>query len=308
MNAAAPLRYCVVGGGISGLTAAYRLRVAAGPDASITVLDPADRLGGVLRTERIGGQLLDVGAEAFVARRPEVPALLAELGLAGRQIATSGARPLIYSEGRLHPLPKDTVQGIPSQPAALAGLVDDATIRWMLDEPRRPFSWRHGADPSVADLVGDRFGEQVVLRSVDPLLAGVYAGSAATIGLRAGAPTVAAALDGGARNLTEAVTRALPPPQPGSVFGAVDGGYQVLIDELVRRSRLEWAQVAVHGVRRDGRGWEVLDDEGAGWPADTSAPKAANPATSCWPTRPPTTNTSVTAAPTRSGAARPTLR
>ena len=268
MSTAVPARYCVVGGGISGLVAAYRLRVAAGPDASITLLDPADRLGGVLRTERIGGQLLDVGAEAFVARRPEVPALLGELGLSGRQIVPSGARPLIYSEGRLHPLPKDTVQGIPSRPEALAGLVDDATIRWMLDEPRRPFSWCQGADPSVAELVGDRFGEQVVIRSVDPLLSGVYAGSAATIGIRAGAPTVAAALDGGARSLTEAVTRALPPPQAGAVFGAIDGGYQVLVDELVRRSGLEWAQVSVRSVGRGARGWEVLDDEGTRWPAD----------------------------------------
>ena len=82
--------YCVVGGGISGLVAAYRLRGAAGPDASITIFDPADRPGGVLRTERLGGQSLDVGAEAYVARRPEVPALLAELGLAGKQIGTTG--------------------------------------------------------------------------------------------------------------------------------------------------------------------------------------------------------------------------
>ena len=260
--------YCVVGGGISGLVAAYRLRVAAGPDASITVLDPADRLGGVLRTERIGGQPMDVGAEAFVARRPEVPALLAELGLSSKQIATTGARPLIYSEGRLHPLPKDTVNGIPARPAALTGLVDDATVRWMLDEPRRPFTWRPGADPSVADLVGDRFGEQVVIRSVDPLLTGVYSGSSATIGIRAAAPTVAAALDRGARNLTDAVNAALPPPLTGSVFGAVDGGYTVLLDELVRRSGLRWAQVAVRGVQRAPRGWELIDDEGARWPAD----------------------------------------
>jgi oxygen-dependent protoporphyrinogen oxidase len=261
-------RYCIVGGGISGLVAAYRLRVAAGPDASITVLDPADRLGGVLRTERVDGQPLDVGAEAFVARRPEVPALLAELGLAAKQITTTGARPLIYSDGRLHQLPKDTVNGIPSRPSELSGLVDDATVRWMLDEPRRPFSWRSGADPTVADVVGERFGEQVVVRSVDPLLAGVYAGSAATIGIRAAAPTVAAALDGGARSLTEAVATALPPPRAGSVFGAIDGGYQVLLDELVRRSALTWAQVAVHTVRPAGRGWELVDDEGACWRAD----------------------------------------
>jgi oxygen-dependent protoporphyrinogen oxidase len=260
--------YAVVGGGISGLVAAYRLRVSAGPDATITVFDPADRLGGVLRTERIGGQPLDVGAEAFIARRPEVSALLAELGLARRQIGTTGARPLIYSQGRLHPLPTGTLQGIPAQPHALAGLVDDAAITWMLDERNRPFTWRPGADPSVADLVGDRFGDQVVTRSVDPLLAGVYAGSAATIGLRSAVPMLAAALDMGARNLTDAVREALPPPLPGSVFGAVEGGYAVLVDELVRRAGVRWAQVTVEKVSGAPRGWDVVDDEGQRWHAD----------------------------------------
>jgi len=262
--------YAVVGGGISGLVAAYRLRVAAGPDASITVFDPADRLGGVLRTERIGGQPLDVGAEAFIARRPEVPALLAELGLAGRQIGTTGARPLIYSQRRLHELPIGTLQGIPADPETLTGLVDDAAIAWMRDERSRPLSWRPGADPSVAALVGDRFGEQVVARSVDPLLAGVYAGSAATIGLRSAVPTLAAVLDRGARSLTEAVREALPPPLPGSVFGAVDGGYTVLVDELVRRAGIRWAQVAVHQVNPAPRGWELVDDEGHSWHADAA--------------------------------------
>jgi oxygen-dependent protoporphyrinogen oxidase len=262
--------YAVVGGGISGLVSAYRLRVAAGPDATITLFDPADRLGGVLRTERIGGQPLDVGAEAFIARRPEVPALLAELGLAGRQIGTTGARPLIYSQRRLHPLPTDTLQGIPAHPRALAGLVDEATIAWMLDERTRPFSWRPGADPSVAELVGDRFGDQVVTRSVDPLLAGVYAGSAATIGVRSAAPTLAAALDRGARNLTDAVREALPPPLTGSVFGAVDGGYGVLVDELVRRAGIRRAQVAIVQVSRAPHGWDVVDDEGQRWHADAA--------------------------------------
>ncbi|MEO3757559.1 protoporphyrinogen oxidase [Mycobacterium sp. B14F4] len=267
------ISYCVVGGGISGLVAAYRLRVAAGPDASITLFDPADRLGGVLRTERIGGQPMDVGAEAFVARRPEVPALLAELGLADRQVGTTGARPLIYSQARLHPLPVGTLQGIPAQPSALAGLVDDATIARMYDEPNRPFSWRPGADPTVAELVGDRFGAQVVTRSVEPLLMGVYSGSAATIGVRSAVPTLAVVLDRGARSLTEAVREALPPPSTGSVFGAVDGGYSVLVDELVRRAGARWLQVAVEQVNRwpgatAGGGWELVDDEGVRHHAD----------------------------------------
>ena len=260
--------YCVVGGGISGLVAAYRLRMAAGPHADITLLDPADRLGGVLRTERVGGQSLDVGAEAFVARRPEMPALLAELGLAGRQIGTTGVRPLIYSGARLHPLPQGTLQGIPAQASSVLGLVDDATVARILDERTRPFSWRPGADPAVAELVGDRFGQQVVQRSVDPLLTGVYAGSAATIGLRSAVPTLAAALDRGARNLTEAVREALGPPVTGPVFGALDGGYTVLLEELQRRAGVRWAQVAAVRVDRGTRGWEVLDDEGNRWRAD----------------------------------------
>jgi oxygen-dependent protoporphyrinogen oxidase len=260
--------YCVVGGGISGLVAAYRLRVAAGPGASITVFDPADRLGGALRTERVGGQHVDVGAEAFIARRPEVPALLAELGLTGRKIGTTGVRPLIFSGGRLHQMPQGTVQGIPAHASSVAGLVDEATVARIVDEGNRPLSWRRGADPTVAELVGDRFGNQVVSRSVDPLLAGVYAGSAATIGLRAAVPPVAAALDDGAPTLTEAVRQALPPPIQGSVFGAIDGGYRVLLDELVRRAGIHWVQAAVKRLDPRADGWDLLDDEGAHWHAD----------------------------------------
>jgi len=260
-----PRSYCVVGGGISGLTAAYRLRVAAGDEATITLFDPADRLGGVLRTEQVGGQSMDVGAEAFVRRRPEMPALLAELGLADRQLTTTGARPLIYSQGRLHPLPTETVVGIPSSAASLAGLVDDATLARIDAEPGRPFSWQPGSDPAVAELVGDRFGDQAVARSVDPLLGGVYAGSAATIGLRAAAPTVAAALDRGATSLTDAVRQGLPPATGAPIFGAVDGGYRVLIDELVGRSRLSWVRAAVQKLEP---GWELTDDAGGHWHAD----------------------------------------
>jgi oxygen-dependent protoporphyrinogen oxidase len=260
--------YCIVGGGISGLVAAYRLRVTLGDDVDITVLEPADRLGGVLRTEQVGGQPMDFGAEAFVARRPEVPALLAELGLAGRQVGTTGVRPLIYSQGRLHELPRDTLNGIPSDPSSVSGLVDDHTIQRMRDEPSRSLTWQPGADPAVAEFVGDRFGDQVVTRSVDPLLAGVYAGSAATIGLRSAAPTLAAVLDRGARSLTDAIREALPPATGGSVFGAIDGGYAVLVDELVRRADFHWAQVAVERVERRGSGYQLVDDEGGAWHAD----------------------------------------
>ncbi|OBK89388.1 protoporphyrinogen oxidase [Mycobacterium sp. 1165178.9] len=271
--------YCVVGGGVSGLTAAYRLRMAAGDDAAITLFDPGDKLGGVLRTEVVAGVPMDLGAEAFVLRRPEMPALLSELNLSERQRVSTGARPLIYSRRELRPLPAGTVVGIPSSAASVAGLVDDTTVARIDAEPARPLVWEPGSDPAVADLVGERFGEQVVSRSVDPLLSGVYAGSAATIGLRAAAPTVAAALDRGATSLTDAVGQALPPATGAPVFGSLNGGYQVLIDALVARARPRWVRAAASRLEPADAGWTVIDDTGARWAA--SAVILAVPAGEC---------------------------
>lgn len=260
--------YCVVGGGISGLVAAYRLRVAVGSQAAITLFDPADRLGGILRTETLCGQPIDVGAEAFVARRPEVPALLREFGMADRQIGTTGVRPTIFRGGRLHPMPSETVNGIPTSAESMTGLVDDATIAQIAAESDRAMRWVSGSDPAVGVVVADRFGEQVVESSVDPMLAGVYAGSSATIGIRSAVPTVAAHLDAGAGSLTEAVRRALPPSTGTPIFGAIDGGYQALLDELVHRSGLRWVQAGIAEIGQDSAGWTLSDDTGSQWRAD----------------------------------------
>ena len=254
--------YAVVGGGISGLAAAYRIRLAVGEQATILLFDPADRLGGVLRTETLCGQPFDIGAEAFIVRRPEVPALLAELGLADRLITPTGVRPTIYSRGRLHPLPPGAVNGIPATPESVAGLVDRETVARIAGEPGRPLDWQPGADPSVGAVVADRFGDQVVTRSVDPMLSGVYAGSAGSIGIRSAVPTVAAALDAGAGSLTEAVRRTSPGSAGGPVFGAIAGGYRVLLEDLAARSAVQWVPTAVRELAADRRGWELVDDTG----------------------------------------------
>ncbi len=260
--------YAVVGGGISGLAAAYRIRAVVGPEAQILLFDPADRLGGVLRTETLCGQPFDIGAEAFIVRRPEVPALLAELGLSDRQIVPTGVKTTIYSRDRLHPLPTGTLNGIPGSAESMAGLVDAATVVRIAAEPHRPMEWVPGSDPAVGDVVASRFGEQVVTRSLDPMLSGVYAGSAATIGIRAAAPTLAAALDSGAPNLTAAVRGSLPAGAGGPVFGAIAGGYRMLVEQLVARARPRWEQTAITRLEADGRGWQLCDAGGTNWRAD----------------------------------------
>ncbi len=228
-----PVRAAVVGGGITGLVAAYRLRVALGPDAHITVVEATDRVGGDLRTVGLAGGPVDVGAEAFIGRRPEVPELMAELGIADQLVHPAGRRPAVYASGALHAMPTATLMGIPSDAASMGGLVDDDARRMIEREPATELHWDSARDSSVADLVGSRFGEQVLRRSVDPLLGGVYSGLSDSIGVRAALPTLAAALDAGARSLTEAVVRALPAPSTGPVFGALRDGYGVLVDALI---------------------------------------------------------------------------
>lgn len=248
----------VVGGGISGLTTAYRLRQRLGSAADIVLVEASERLGGLLLTDEIDGVPMELGAEAFVARRPEVPNLLAELGLSDSLVSPSGLRPLIWAHGRANRFPERTVQGIPAAADSLGELVDEETRERIAAEPTRPLSWIPGSDTDIASLIGDRFGEQTVTRSVEPLLGGVYAGAAKNIGLRAALPALAAALDRGANSLTEAVKQCLPPADTTPVFGCLRGGYRVLTDALRNVAHPEvHTGVGVTEVRRDGSGWRV---------------------------------------------------
>ncbi|MGW4248176.1 NAD(P)-binding protein, partial [Nocardia sp. NPDC004722] len=92
------MRIAVVGGGISGLVAAYRLRQALGDAAELVLVERRDRVGGILRTVDIEGDPVDLGAEAFVGRRPEIPELMRELGIEGQLVHPAGKRPLVWSQ------------------------------------------------------------------------------------------------------------------------------------------------------------------------------------------------------------------
>ncbi|MEU6581472.1 protoporphyrinogen oxidase [Nocardia sp. NPDC046763] len=252
------MRVAVVGGGISGLVAAYRLRKALGESAELILVERRDRVGGILRTVEIEGDPVDLGAEAFVGRRPEIPELMGELGIADQLVHPAGKRPLVWSEGVGHRLPERTLMGIPAAPESVAGLVDAQTLAVVAAEPSRSLRWERGGDMSVGELVRDRFGEQVVRRSVDPLLGGVYAGLADSIGVRAALPTLAAALDRGATSLTRAVSEALPPPSTTPVFGGIRDGYRALLDALRAAADVKAETgTAVTTLARTVRGWRL---------------------------------------------------
>ncbi|KXT57888.1 protoporphyrinogen oxidase [Gordonia sp. LUNF6] len=228
-------RVAVIGAGVSGLTAAHRLRRELGAQARIDVYDAADRPGGLLCTRTVGGTAVDVGAEAFIVRRPEALALVTELGLADRVVAPGPMRPAIWSGGALHDLPAPALMGIPAGPAPFADLAAADDLERMAAEERTPLEWTPGADPSVGELVGERYGRSVVARGVDPMLGGVYSALADQLGLREAVPALARALDAGAASLSAAVRTVLDAGAGGTgpVFGALAGGYRELVSALV---------------------------------------------------------------------------
>lgn len=261
-------RVAVVGGGVSGLAAAHRLRSLL-PRASVIVLEQRDRLGGVLRTVDLAGAPYDVGAEAFLWRRPEVRSLLDELGLAGEVVHPGGAAPSVRAGGATVPLPTGTLLGVPTSATRLDGLLTPEGAAFASAERDRPLVWGPGGDVALGALLRERFGDELADRLADPLLGGVYAGRVDALGLRATTPTLAAALDAGAPSLTAAADRATSapgstaPPASMPVFGALRGGYATLVDALAAGAdvRLSTTVRALH--RREG-GWRLELGPGQG--------------------------------------------
>ena len=255
-------RVAVVGAGISGLTTAYRLRTLLGPAAEIMLIEGSRRLGGALRTVELGGVALDVGAEAFLVRRPEALSLIEELGLGEQLRYPTSAAPTVRAVGCTMPLPTRTMLGLPGAAADVAGLLSAQGAARVAAEPTMPLRWEAGCDAAVGLLLRERAGDELVDRLVDPLLGGVYAGRADALGLRATLPAVATALDRGAGSLLAAANVALTagrrPTGGGPVFGTLSGGFEGLVDALVAgaavRARLGRP---VRGLARTPHGWRL---------------------------------------------------
>jgi protoporphyrinogen/coproporphyrinogen III oxidase len=232
-------RVVVIGGGISGLTAALRLTEALG-SGQVTLLEAADRIGGKLRVSEVAGVPVDEGADSMLNRRPEAVRLAAEVGLSADLVHPAATAAGLWTRGQIRPLPP-SVLGIPTDLGALrrSGVVSVRGLaRVQLERVLPGVHLEH--DRSVGDLVTRRFGHEVTDLLVEPLLGGVYAGHADELSaLACLAPLVPLLADH--RSLTaaaQAVASGGDEPAAGErrpLFTGIVGGVGRLAEALARQ-------------------------------------------------------------------------
>jgi len=263
----------VVGGGISGLAAAWYLTQGpSGPRARVTLLESSEHFGGKLALQSFGGLSLDTGAEALLAARPEAVGLCKELGLETVPAATTQAS--IYSRGRLRAIPRGLLTGVPTDLRKLAasGILSlPGLLRIPLDHVL-PRTVLHG-DVSVGDYVSTRLGGEVTQRLVEPMLGGVYAGRSETLSLQMTVPALyraatqrRSAIESAASVLSDG--RKTMGPRKGPIFVGLEGGVGTLPGALVSALRDRGvvlnASCDVQQVRSRGQHWDVVAGDGRG--------------------------------------------
>jgi protoporphyrinogen/coproporphyrinogen III oxidase len=226
------VKVAVIGGGIAGLAAAWQL---ASPHArcEVTVFEP-DRLGGKILTGAFAGHAVDAGPDAFIARVPEGVELCRELGIESSLVAPAATRALLWTGGKLRPLPDGLVLGVPASIRGLlgAGILSPLGVARAALDVLAPAS-RWTGDMAVADVVARRFGRQVADRLVDPLLGGIHAGSTAELSVEATAPQLAQAARS-SRSLLLGLRRAgARGGDEGPLFLAPLGGMGRVVEALV---------------------------------------------------------------------------
>lgn len=180
----------IVGGGLSGLVAAFATRRQL-PDARVVLLEQSDRVGGVIRTERHDRFLLELGADSFSVSPPGVEDICQQLGIADRLVAPRDEyrRALILHRDRLLPVPEGFAL---LRPADLRGVLTSPLLSWagrarLLSEWWVP-SKKDNQDESLQQFAVRRFGQQAFDRLIQPLVAGIYTADAARLSMQATMP------------------------------------------------------------------------------------------------------------------------
>ncbi|HZT75908.1 MAG TPA: protoporphyrinogen oxidase [Vicinamibacterales bacterium] len=176
----------IVGGGISGLAAAWELTARRIP---FVLYERAPRLGGVIVTDTVDGYTIDAGPDALLTQKPAALALCRELGLAERLQPQSSRRTFVVRRQKLREMPEASVFGIPSRWTPFA---TTTAFSWhgklrMAAEVLMP-SRANGHDESIASFIGRRFGREAVAYMAEPLLAGIHGGDPEQLSMRAAFP------------------------------------------------------------------------------------------------------------------------
>lgn len=187
-------RIVIIGGGITGLTAAFHLQEKAhqsGQELDYLVVERESRLGGKILTEKVDDFVIEAGPDAFLAERPWVFELAGRIGLERHLLGTNEQNKgtFVFSRGRLHPLPEGLVLMVPSRigPFLASSLISwPGKLRMILDLfiPKK----RDGGDESLARFVTRRLGREALEKIAEPLVAGIHSADPERMSLRASFP------------------------------------------------------------------------------------------------------------------------
>jgi oxygen-dependent protoporphyrinogen oxidase len=225
------LDVAVVGGGISGLAAAYELQRRG---LSVRVLEAAPRAGGVITTERFDQWVIDGGPDSILVQKPAAVALCRELGIADRLVSTLTPRTAyILRERRLHRIAEGSFLGFPLDVKSLARS-SVFTLGGRLRMACEAFVPRRGGDEdeSVGAFVRRRFGEEAVDYLAEPLLAGIHAGDVERLSTRALFPRLLEA-ERQSGSVIRAFRAMRARPSPQGAFVSLPGGTGELVEALV---------------------------------------------------------------------------
>jgi protoporphyrinogen/coproporphyrinogen III oxidase len=235
----------VIGGGIAGLAAAYRLTELAreqGDPLQTTLLERSGRIGGPIQTVRERGFVIECGADSFISEKPWALALARRLGLESELIPTGELRrTMVVCRGRLTDVPAGfnllaPVDLLPILRSPILSLRGKLRLALEPMLPRRVAD----ADESIAAFVTRRMGREVLERLAQPLAAGIYTGDPAALSIEATLPRFAemeshygSVIRGLKAVQKKAATRAASGAR-WSLFLAFKDGMQTLVDALAR--------------------------------------------------------------------------
>lgn len=260
-------RIAIVGGGISGLAAAFALeeRRRAGDSLEYAVYESGPRFGGVLATEQVDGCLIEAGPDSFLTEKPWAADLCRRLGIEDQLIGSNDGdrKTYILVKGKLTPMPDGLMFMVPTRlaPALLSTLFSGATKFRMVREWR--FAPRQSrSDESVAALVERHYGAEMVERLADPLLSGVYGGEAAQLSVRAVLPRfveMESKYGSLGRGMLAACKNMKPAQSAPPIFTSLKGGMQQLADALAAGLSPGTLRpnTRVEAVQKQDRGWIV---------------------------------------------------